>query len=190
MLGSRPGIGDFAMFGPLWAHLYRDPASRCLYEGAPNVRAWFERLLEPDGEPGEFLPSDEVPETLDPVFETLFAEQFAFVRDLIGKVDAYCAAHPEATRLPRALGTNPFVVGGHPGERKLTTYTHWMAQRSLQAYHAVEDKSVVDAWLDRVGGLQAMREPIRNPQQRRDFKMSLVSSGRARPPEPSGSAMS
>jgi len=174
LLGSRPGIGDFAMFAPLWAHLFRDPGSTSLYDDAPNVRAWFGRLLGPSGVPGEFLPNDEVPETLDAVFETLFAEQFAFVRGLIGKVDAYCAEHPEATRVPRALGTHPFVIGGHAGERKLTTYTHWMAQRPLQAYHALEDKAAADRWLSRVGGLEAMRHPIRNPQQRCDFEMSLA----------------
>lgn len=174
LLGSRPGIGDFAMFAPLWAHLYRDPGSTSLYDDAPNVRAWFERLLDPSGVPGEFLPNDEVPETLDAVFETLFAEQFAFVRGLIGKVDAYCTEHPEATRVPRALGTHPFVIGGRAGERKLTTYTHWMAQRPLQMYHALEDKAAADRWLSRVGGLEAMRDSIRNPQQRCDFEMSLA----------------
>ena len=174
LLGGRPGIGDFAMLGPLWAHTYRDPGSTSLYDDAPNVRAWFDRLVNPSGEPGEFLPNDEVPETLDPVFQTLFAEQFVFVRGLIRKVDAYCAEHPEATRVPRALGMHPFAVGGRAGERKLTTYTHWMAQRPLQAYHSIEDKAGVDRWLGRVGGLEAMRDPIRNPQQRRDFKMSLT----------------
>jgi len=174
MLGSRPGIGDFAMFGPLWAHLYRDPGSTCLYDDAPNVRAWFNRLLQPSGEPGEFLPNDEVPETLDGVFRTLFAEQFTFVRGLIDKLDVYCAEHPGATRAPRALGMHPFTVGGHAGMRKLTTYTHWMAQRPLEAYHSLQDKAAVDHWLGRVGGLGAMRDAIRNPQQRRDFEMSLA----------------
>jgi glutathione S-transferase len=174
MLGSRPGIGDFAMFGTLWAHLYRDPGSTSLYDDAPNVRAWFERLSNPSGDPGAFLPNDEVPATLDPVFKTLFDEQFVFVRGLIDKVDAYCAEHPEVTRVPRALGTHPFTIGGRSGERKLTTYTHWMAQRPLEAYHGTDGKTAVDRWLGRVGGLEAMREPLRNPQQRRNFKMSLA----------------
>ena len=69
---------------------------------------------------------------------------------------------------------HPFAVGGRAGERKLATYTHWMAQRPLQAYHSIEDKAAVDRWLGRVGGLEAMRDSIRNPQQLRDFKMSLA----------------
>lgn len=66
LLGGRPGIGDFAMLGTLWAHLHRDPGSTSLYDDAPHMRAWFERLLNPSGTPGEFLPNDQVPETTAP----------------------------------------------------------------------------------------------------------------------------
>ena len=44
LLGERPCIGDFAVFGPLWAHLYRDPGSTCLFEAA---RAASKRQVEP-----------------------------------------------------------------------------------------------------------------------------------------------
>ena len=40
LLGQRPCIGDFSLFGPLWAHLYRDPGTSSLFEAAPAVRAW------------------------------------------------------------------------------------------------------------------------------------------------------
>lgn len=179
-LGSRPGIADFAMYGPLWAHLYRDPASRYLFDQAPNVRAWFTRLQEPSGYAGDFLADDVVPATLDPVFRTLFAEQFEFVTALIQKVDAYCAEHPEATRVPRALGVHPHTIGGYRGERKLVTYTHWMAQRAIDAFHAIDPKKdptgreTAEAWLARVGGLEAMQKPIDNPQERRSYKMRLA----------------
>ena len=44
LLGARPSLADFSLFGPLWAHLYRDPGSRHLFDDAPNTVAWFQRL--------------------------------------------------------------------------------------------------------------------------------------------------
>ena len=31
LFGGRPCLGDFSLYGPLWAHLYRDPGSRHLF---------------------------------------------------------------------------------------------------------------------------------------------------------------
>lgn len=44
LLGSYPGIGDFAMNGPYYGHLYRDPASSGMIKlKAPPVADWIER---------------------------------------------------------------------------------------------------------------------------------------------------
>ena len=74
LLGGAPCVGDFALYGPLWAHLYRDPHSRRSFDGAPHVVRWFERLHGHAADPatatatrtapppaGEHLPADEVP---------------------------------------------------------------------------------------------------------------------------------
>lgn len=174
LLGGRPCLGDFALFGPLWAHLYRDEASTELFAAAPALVRWFERLLTPAPSAGEFLADDRVPETLDPIFRDLFGEQFPFVERLIQAIDAYCEEHPDAHRVPRALGDAPFAIGGVQGTRKLITYSQWMAQRPIDAYAAVSptDRPRVDAWLQRVGGLEALqRTQIRHRLCRKAFKM-------------------
>jgi len=178
LLGGRPCLGDFALVGPLWAHLYRDPQSRSLFVGADSVVNWMERLLDPPNECGEFLPGDEVPTTLDPIFKTLFAEQFAFVADLVAAIDRYCKKKPEATRVPRSLGDRDFVIGGCTGKRRLITFSQWMAQRPLDLYHGFDDeqRGTVDRWLSEVGGRQAMQLRIRNPFERHEFKMRLKRS--------------
>ena len=59
LLGGRPCCGDFALFAPLFAHLFRDPHSRFLFSSAPHCVRW---LLELAGNPvahGDFLPEDE-----------------------------------------------------------------------------------------------------------------------------------
>jgi glutathione S-transferase len=59
VLGARPCIADFALYGPLYAHLYRDPASgRLLVERAPNVARWVESFGVAGSSEGEFLTDD------------------------------------------------------------------------------------------------------------------------------------
>jgi len=176
LLGTRPCLGDFALYGPLWAHAYRDPGSTKYFSEAPDVVAWFERLANPTGEAGEFLADDEVPATLDPLFETLFAEQMVFVVALIDAIDTWCADNPDATRVPRSLGPHQLVIGGHRGTRKFVTFTQWMAQRPYDVYAAStgDDRGSVDAWLARVGGTEAMSRQIKNRFVRRNFKMGLA----------------
>ncbi len=176
LLGARPCVGDFAMMGPLWAHLYRDPGSRELFDHAPHVRAWFERLLRPQGDYGEFLANDEVPTTLDPVFPTLFAEQFPYLRALLDAIETYCAKNPEAKRVPRALGNTSFCIGGAAGERRLLTFSQWMLQRPLGAYQSLslEERAAVDSWLVRVGGQEAMQWEVKHPQEHVNFALRLA----------------
>lgn len=170
VFGGRPALADFAVFGPLWAHLFRDPDTTSLFDDHPHVRGWMDRLLDPPAERGEFLPDDAVPATLDPVFRTLFAEQWPFVLRLADAIDAWCADHPDATRVPRSLGPAPFVVGGREGTRKLITFSWWMVQRALDA-HAAEPAD--PAWLARVGGGALSRDVVHR-FERHEFKMRLA----------------
>ncbi len=175
LLGGRPCIGDFALYAPLWAHLYRDPGTTALFDDAPSVRAWFRRLNAAVQPEGHFLPGDEVPETLDPIFRAIFEEQLPWIATLIRAVDLWCARHPGRERLPRTLGIAPFHIGGSAGERSLLTEAQWKAQRPLAAYAALAPpaRAEVDRWLDRVGGAEAMQIAPGNPLVRRDFRCVL-----------------
>lgn len=176
LLGARPCLGDFALFGPLWAHLYRDPGTTPLFDGAPHLRDWMQRMERPPaGERGDFLPDDQVPESLDPIFRTIFAEQMAYVSRLVEAIDAYCEAHPDAKRVPRALGDAEYTVGGVTGRRKLITFTQWMVQRPMDAYadSLGDARARVDRWLERVDGLDAMQRGVAHRLARRDYREVL-----------------
>jgi glutathione S-transferase len=183
LLGSRPCIGDFAIFGPLWAHLYRDPGSTHLFADAPHVRAWFQRLLDPSSQVGAFVSDDEVPVTLDPIFATLFEEQVSWLTRLVAAIDHWCAEHPQAERVPRALGTDAFCIGGASGSRKLITFVQYKAQRAIVPYQALSDdeRAPVDEWIARVAGPKACLPRIDNRFTRQDFRTVLE----ARTPSPS-----
>jgi glutathione S-transferase len=158
LLGDRPCRADFALYGPIWAHLYRDPYSRALFADAPSAVGWLERLhghahdpafpdlpcrASPPAAPGPFLPADQVPHTLDDVFRALFAEQWPNMQTLSAAVDAHLdeqstAGTLEPLRVPRSLGTAPFQVGGAQGERRLLAYTAWRLRRPLSWYRSLE----------------------------------------------------
>jgi len=173
LLGTRPCLGDFSLFGPLWAHLYRDPASTELFRNHTATVAWMERLLAPPGEPGDFLADDAIPATLEPILRTLFEEQMTWCRTLVQAINAWCAANPGATRVPRSLGDAPFVVGGAEGSRRLITATQWKLQRVLDAHAALSeaDAATAEAWLDSLGGSLPR---VAHPFVRDGFKMVLA----------------
>jgi len=176
LLGSRPCIGDFALFGPLWAHLYRDPGTTALFDDAPHVRDWMDRILTPNGEDGDFLPNDEVPPSLDPILQRVFRDQLSWVRTLMGAIDEWCEANPEATRVPRSLGTARFHIGDCTEERKLATFVQWKAQRVWAAFHngTSDEQATMHRWCQRFGDTNPLETPVSNPFVRRKFKAVLA----------------
>ena len=48
LLGFKPSVADFALFGPLKIHLYDDPQSNQILETqAPNTAEWFTSANHP-----------------------------------------------------------------------------------------------------------------------------------------------
>jgi glutathione S-transferase len=178
VLGDRPCIGDFALFGPLWAHLYRDPGSRDLFEPYPAVVRWMDHLRTQPTASGDFLPDDQVPAYLHPLFACILTDQWAWISTLESAIHDYCTAHPEATRVPRALGEADFVLRGITGRRKLVTFVQWKAQRARQAY--IRAQGAADAWLTDVLGLPSGTDvshritDIRHPLVMAGFKPVLA----------------
>lgn len=159
-LGTRPSIADFGLYGPLYAHQYRDPASGALMRRlAPNVVRWVQRL-ETQAAPlaGDFLPNDEIAPTLLPVLRRQMREQMPVLADSARRLEAWLAGHP-GERIPRAIGSHPFVLEGEEGERIVRPYSLWMMQRARDVYESLagDERARADAWLDSIGG-QAFRE--------------------------------
>ena len=69
LFGGRPSIADFSLYGPLWAHLYRDPGNAHLFVDAPDLVRWMEQLTQGAEILGDFEPDDKVSATLDPLFQ-------------------------------------------------------------------------------------------------------------------------
>ncbi|MBD2843002.1 glutathione S-transferase family protein [Erythrobacter rubeus] len=155
LLGSRPSIGDYGLIGPLYAHLYRDPASGEIMERlAPRVAEWVERMVKPAQKlSGEFLPGDEVPQTLLPILRRMMAEHVPFLETTARMFGAW---HDEnaGAEIPRAVGMAPFEIEGVTGEGAARTFSLWMLQRALDYLHSLEgdDRAACDDLLRQCGG--------------------------------------
>lgn len=156
LLGNRPSIGDYGLIGPLYAHLYRDPASgKTMKRLAPHVAAWVERVEFPDtpGQ-GDFLDGDQVPDTLLPILRRQMVEQMPVLQRTAQMLAEWRTAHPDAEEIPRSLGNLDFTMEGVTGQRASVSYSLWMLQRALDHYLSLSqaDREAADALLTSVGG--------------------------------------
>ena len=178
LLGSRPSIGDVAFNGPLYAHLYRDPASgRLMRERAPAVAHWVERMNAATPSVGAFLPNDELPATLEPLLSRMFREQGPVLSRTMEKLEAWSGDVTQP--LPRTLGTHAFTLEGATGERRIYTFNLWRFQRAQDHYRALDERTRerADALLERVGGISLLRRTMAR-RLRRERNLLFVSDGR------------
>jgi glutathione S-transferase len=176
LLGTRPSSADFAFFGPLYAHLYRDPASgRLMRELAPRVCQWVQRLLSPEPCSGDFLANDAVPETVLPLVARMFREFGPVLESTMARLAA--SAEPGAGPLPRAIGRHEFVIGGCSGERAVYPFNVWRWQQAAEHYHALpaRSKAYVASQLAPVGAGSLLERPVSPRLIRRENRLFLAS---------------
>lgn len=195
MLGGQPSLGDFGLMGPLYAHLFRDATSGFMLRTQhPIVAEWVERCngsniearsydqtlysLDENGEMvgrpatsdgGQWLPGDEVPDTLDAIVAVFFDEMWPVLCSTMEKTAAFIAsdAHEPGGELPaKTFGadspwyehqtgegalTHEFEIGGIRERRMVTPYHVYMLQRLADVVDEAADAGgdVVSAWLTR-----------------------------------------
>jgi glutathione S-transferase len=174
LLGSRPSIGDFGLIGPLYAHLYRDPGpGKLMRERAPNVARWVERMQQPEPLSGEFLPNDEIPQTLQPLLAQMFREQLPVLLDTVSQVRQWCANHPEQDKLPRMIGRHRFTLEGASSLRAIQPYSQWMFQRPVFHYQSLDaaTRARIDPLLRQLGGYDGLNAAIPAPLQYTGYRV-------------------
>lgn len=163
LLGNRPSLADFSLYGPLFAHLYRDPASNQLFTNRKSLSNWIQRMKSPVSY-GDFLENDTLADGIERILQRVFAEQWHYLQQIVQLVDNYVSQHPSATRVPRALGFVTISVGGVSVQRKALTFAQWKMQRACAAYTQLNDaiKPEIDIWLAQLGG-EALKTPPTHP---------------------------
>jgi glutathione S-transferase len=173
LLGGRPCLGDFSIYGPLYAHVWRDPASRDRVEPHTNVMAWIKRMRTPDQSKGKFLADDAVPETLFPILARMFQEQLPVLHKTVAALSIWLDNNPDVAKVPRGLGTVSFRIGEVEAERTMMSYQQWQFQRPLTIYRTLEttDKERADSILERTGGFDAMQLQPKYTLVRKGFRV-------------------
>ncbi len=169
LLGDAPSLGDFCLMGPLYAHLYRDPAPGALMrEKAPNLVNWIKRMNAPVSNVGEWQKNDEIPETLIPILERLFKEFWPVLSNTVDALSTWIENNPDKKDIPRTIGNHSFTMGEVSEERAIMTFHQWKIQRTLDCYCrlSAEEKQPVDELLTKVGGKDAMQMQIDYPVKR------------------------
>lgn len=178
LLGSRPCIADFGFMGPLYAHLYRDPApAKLMRKVAPAVRAWVQRMNDEQAalQTGEWLADDEIPATLMPILRRMATEQAPVLRDTNRLLSEWRAANPEKSEIARVIGHHEFRIGEVVGKRMVMPYCLWMLQRPVDFYASQADTQALDTLLDDLGFATLLSDGLDNRIQRPNNKMSFAS---------------
>lgn len=139
VLGGRPSLADFALMGPLYAHLYRDPVPGAMMKRqAPRVAEWVDRcnrrtcnVSGSDRDRGAFVSGDAIPETLWPILMLWHREHAPVLVSTARLVAKATVDKPDPVELPRFVGFHDFEVGGAKGKRAAFTFDVWMLQRLL-----------------------------------------------------------
>eukprot|EP00940_MAST-03C_sp_MAST-3C-sp2_P000492 g492.t1 len=187
VLGSRPSSTDFALLGPIYAHLTRDP-----YPGAmmvsefPNVSRWAHRLHEGGKveSGGQWMRNDAVPSSVLPLLSIFFDEMWPVLKSSCQVLRKYIAEEtpnelPGGSFGPSSIDQEPggplthaFTLpfdreGGTAGprvrgRRMVLPYQIWLLQRVESALGNAfidNDAPSLRNFLKSVGGLELLRLP-------------------------------
>jgi glutathione S-transferase len=177
LLGERPCLADFAMIGPLYAHLYRDPASgEMMKRRAPKVADWVTRTHAGERGTGELLADDAVPETLEPILARQMREQFPALEETVKLFEVWARTATPGAFVPRSLGEIWIDIEDRRGPAQARTFPLLRMQAVTDAYDAMDEaaKGRADALLERVRGapLKTFRLPKR--LARTNFRLALA----------------
>ena len=177
LFGARPSLADFAFLGPLYAHLYRDPASgEIMKRLAPKVANWTERTIAGEGGETPLLRDDAIPETLLPILKRAMAEHLPVLQTSLTQFTQWLATAGAGDEVPRAFGQSDFTQGGRTGQIITASFSLFRLQAALDEYAAMtpDEKTRADALLDAIGGeaLKTFKLPAR--LERRNYKLHLT----------------
>ena len=177
LFGARPSLADFAFLGPLYAHLYRDPASgEIMKRLAPNVADWTEQTIAGEGGTGALAGDDTVPETLLPILRRAMAEHLPVLQNSLEQFATWLANAEPGAELPRAFGQAAFTQGGRSGEIITASFSLFRLQAALDEYARMdaEARTRADSLLDAIGGAALKTFALPQRLERRNYKLHLA----------------
>ncbi|WCL53852.1 glutathione S-transferase N-terminal domain-containing protein [Gimibacter soli] len=169
LFGAWPSLGDYGLYGPLFAHLGRDPVPAFeMKTKASAVFRWTERLSAPNLDIPEFpsyrvtgfLPDGEVPATIDAFCRFMADEMLTELADQVAALARWLEANDAAEGAPvvdkphkRSIGRVETHYRGKPITTGLSPYRMLLLQKLQDAFDALtaDEQAKVRDYFAKVG---------------------------------------
>ncbi|WP_166422357.1 glutathione S-transferase family protein [Paraglaciecola sp. 20A4] len=178
ILGDRPSLADFALLGPLYAHLYRDPASgEIMKRLAPRVAQWTERTIAGGtAEDGLLVNADIIPETLIPILTRHMEEHLPVLTEMNNMLAKWAISAEPDEELPRRFEMTPFTTGGSSGMCMSKSFSLLRLQAVLDCIAELPEQSraAANELLTKIGGAALLEFKLSHRLERRDCLLKLA----------------
>ena len=190
-LGDIPGVADYALIGPLYAHLGRDPAPlRLMQTRAPSLFRWVEQMNAPGLDYAEFPAAtgaypadDQIPPTAVAVLRHLVRWTGAELIAFAGRYNAWVNEQIDLPAgAPLATDTDQPLLGeveaAYPsGPARLAARAHalWLLQRPLDDLNrrSGAERGACDGLVAEIDGAALMGLRLARPLVRTDARLCL-----------------
>ncbi len=165
VLGDRPTLGDFSLYGPIYAHLHRDPYPENLVAKHKHVLAWLERIKGKHFPvSGKVIADDQIPETLSPILSNIIESLFPLIKTVKGSLDTWAKDHVTGDRVPGKFGQADIHISGITEKRANIIFPFWKFQRLCDLYQGFNerDKQDSESLFILSPELGAIKQPIEN----------------------------
>jgi glutathione S-transferase len=185
LFGGLPSIGDYALMGPLFGHLGRDPHPRSLMqERAVRVFRWTEHMNTPEicspefpDTPIAYLPDDAVPETVCDLVRLLCSDYAAIYRETAKLYADWAKANSalpagsiisQEGRDQPSLGKITVPLRNKTITMASQLHSLWLLQRMLNRYRdlAAVERDKVERFADSCGAASLLSIEIARPLMR------------------------
>lgn len=176
IFGDQPTLADFSFFGPLYAHLYRDPASgEMMRNVAPKVVEWICRILDPESQASKTQQSYDVPQSLYPILRRSLSEHLPVLLATNERLNTWAEKNAPNKELPRSFEPVAFSMGGCSGNTMSRPFSLYRLQHALDAYHAMSasEKMEADKLLSEIDGEELKHFTVSRRLERKNYKLVL-----------------
>lgn len=156
LLGERPTVADFGLFGPMFGHLNRDPwPKREWLDPRPNLQKWVDKMARGEQTSGELYLNDEIPPTIMPMVSIVLDEFMPLMQDTAEQIKQIVADKQlvSGRSLPRTTEHLEFKMSDSTYCRGSFTYSVWRMQRIQEMLKACseQEKESLKSWLAEQG---------------------------------------
>jgi glutathione S-transferase len=149
ILGSQPGLGDYSLMGPLYAHLFRDPKpSAIMRQSAPLTARWVERVNSHEEYWGDYVntgtdfDATDIPGTLKALMRYIADEYLPEILAHVDFANQWLAQHPDIEAgtngldnpAERVIGKAEFDWRGIALKTAVMPYRFYLLQRLQDCY--------------------------------------------------------